>query len=99
MSTLRVKPKARIAMKPATIEIGSVTPVITVERQELRNRKTIRTVSMPPISIVVFTSSIDSRMKVESSLMIERLTPAGCPTLASRRRAPSATATVFAPVV
>ena len=36
--TFRVKPKARIAMKPATIEIGRVTPVMTVERQELRKR-------------------------------------------------------------
>ena len=35
---LRVKPKARMAMKPATTEIGRVTPVMTVERQELRKR-------------------------------------------------------------
>ena len=38
VSTLRVKPKARMAMKPATTEIGRVMPVITVERHELRNR-------------------------------------------------------------
>ena len=38
VSTLRVKPKARIAMNPATTEIGRVMPVMTVERQEFRNR-------------------------------------------------------------
>ena len=72
VSTLSVKPKARMTMKPATTETGSVRPVITVERQEFRNRNTIRTVSRPPISIVTFTSSTDSRMKSESSLTIDR---------------------------
>ena len=30
------------------IEIGSVSPVITVDRQEFRNRKTIRVASTAP---------------------------------------------------
>ena len=38
VSTLRVKPKTRMAMKPATTEMGRVMPVMTVERHELRNR-------------------------------------------------------------
>jgi hypothetical protein len=36
--TLRVKPKARMAMKPASTEMGRVRPVMTVDRQELRKR-------------------------------------------------------------
>ena len=59
----------------------------------------MKTVSRPPISIVVFTSSIDSRMNVESSLMIERVTPGGRSffSFSTASRTPSATATVFAP--
>ena len=42
VSTFRVKPKTRIAMKAAITEMGRVRPVITVERQEFRNRKTMK---------------------------------------------------------
>ena len=99
VSTFSVKPKTRMAMKPAMTEMGSVSPVMTVERHEFRNRKTMKTVSRPPISIVTFTSSIDSRMKVESSLMIERVTPGGSSffSFSTASRTPSATATVLAP--
>ena len=65
--TLSVKPKSFIALKAAITEIGSVSPVITVERQEFRNTNTMSTVSTPPMSIVRFTSWIESRMKCESS--------------------------------
>jgi hypothetical protein len=47
----RVKPNAQMAMKLASAETGSARPVITVERQELRKRKTTSTVrSAPSIS-------------------------------------------------
>src|SRR4051812_20136107 len=45
---LRVKPKAQTAMKEESTETGRARPVITVERQELRNRKTTKTVSRAP---------------------------------------------------
>ena len=45
---LSVKPKAQTAMKEASTETGSARPVITVERQELRKRKTTSTVSSAP---------------------------------------------------
>jgi hypothetical protein len=59
----------------------------------------MKTVRRPPMSMVLVTSSIDSRMKLESSLMIERVTPGGISFFRARTasRTPSATATVFAP--
>ena len=45
---LSVKPKACTAMKLAITAIGSVSPVITVLRQECRNRNTMATVSSAP---------------------------------------------------
>ena len=51
------------------------------------------------MSIVVVTSSIDSRMKFESSLMIESVTPGGISLFSASTASstPSATVTVFAP--
>ena len=77
VSTFSVKPKNRIAMNAATTEIGSVSPVITVDRQEFRKRKTMKTVRRPPRTSVTWTSSIDSRMKVESSRTTCSATPGG----------------------
>ncbi len=59
----------------------------------------MKTVRIPPMIIVTLTSSIDSRMKRESSLMMDRETPGGIsPFIFSiASRTPSATATVFAP--
>ena len=99
VSTFSVKPNIRIAMNAATTEIGSVRPVMTVERHELRNRNTMNTVSSPPSTSVTCTSSIDSRMNVESSRTICSDTPggsSGC-IFATASRTPSATPTVFAP--
>ena len=48
VSTFSVKPKNRIAMNAATTEMGSVSPVMTVDRQEFRKRKTMKTVRRPP---------------------------------------------------
>ncbi len=41
--TLSVMPRKYMAMNEEITEIGSVSPVITVERQELRKQKTMRT--------------------------------------------------------
>ena len=43
-----VKPKAHTAMKLASTDTGKARPVMTVERQELRNRNTTSTVSSAP---------------------------------------------------
>ena len=45
---LIVKPNRFMKKKVPMIAIGNVSPVITVERQELRNRNTISTVRIPP---------------------------------------------------
>ena len=99
VSTFSVKPNACIAMNAATTEIGSVRPVMTVERHEFRNRNTMNTVSRPPRIIVTCTSSIDSRMNVESSRTTCSVTPCGISacSFATAARMPSATDTVFAP--
>ena len=97
--TLSVKPNSFIAVKAAITEIGSVRPVITVERQEFRNTNTISTVRMPPISIVRFTSWIESRMNCESSRTTRSATPGGSSraSLSTAAFTPSATDTVLAP--
>ena len=99
VSTFRVKPNAFMAMNAATTEMGRVSPVMTVERHEFRNRNTMRTVRMPPMIIVVFTSWMESRMNAESSRTIWRDTPGGrsLPIFSTATRTPSATATVLAP--
>ena len=43
-----VKPNASTATNDAMTDTGSARPVMTVERQELRNRKTVSTVSTAP---------------------------------------------------
>ena len=55
----RLKPSAQTAMKLANTEIGSATPVITVERHEFRNRNTTSTVRTAPrnsASMTLFTA-------------------------------------------
>ena len=49
-----------MTMKVAITEIGRVRPVMIVERQECRNRKTISTVSRPPSTMVRLTLSSES---------------------------------------
>ncbi len=46
----KVKPKAQTAMNEESTETGRARPVITVERQELRKRKTTNTVRRAPSS-------------------------------------------------
>ena len=56
-----------MTMNEEMTEIGSVRPVMTVERQELRKQKTIRTVRTPPRISVFVTSWTDSRIMTEPS--------------------------------
>ena len=58
-------------------EIGSVSPVITVERQLWRNRNTIATVKIAPSSRSSSTCSTDARMKIELSITTSSNTSCG----------------------
>jgi hypothetical protein len=64
---LRVMPRKFMAMKDEITDMGRVSPVMTVERQEFRKQKTMSTVRRPPRTRVCWTSAIDSRMKREAS--------------------------------
>ena len=76
-----------------------MSPVITVERHELRNRKTIITVSMAPRTSVIRTSDRDSRIHTELSRIVSSRTPCGSVAFSSFTacRTPSATATMLEP--
>ena len=58
-------------------EIGRVSPVITVLRQELRNRNTMRMVSPAPSSRVCLTLLTELRMPREVSRTTSSVTSAG----------------------
>ena len=64
---LMVKPKTYMKRKVPISAIGSVRPVMTVERQEFRNRKTISTVSAAPSISVRCTLATETRMARELS--------------------------------
>jgi hypothetical protein len=53
---LSVKPRKYSTIIVPMIEMGSVRPVMTVERQELRNRNTMKTASAAP-SISMFCTA------------------------------------------
>ncbi|MCC2635968.1 MAG: hypothetical protein K0S48_3854, partial [Ramlibacter sp.] len=94
---LIVKPKAYMNRKVPISAMGSVRPVMTVERQELRNRKTMSTVSAAPSMRVRRTFSTDTRIGREASLTCSSFSPAGsraCISPSASRR-PSMTAMVF----
>ena len=97
---LSVKPNAYIARKVPISAIGSVSPVITVLRQDFRNRKTMAIVSAAPSSSVrldVVDRGADADRAVAHDAAASR--PAGSCGLSSRTASltPSATAMVFAP--
>ena len=97
--TLSVIPMKFMTMKEEMTEIGRVSPVITVERHELRKQKTMKIVRIPPRIKVVWTSSTESRIMIEASRTISILVPGGS---SGCRRAisfftSSTTETVFAP--
>ena len=64
---LIVKPNRYMNRKVPISAIGSVRPVMTVERQEFRNRKTISTVSAAPSISVRCTLATDTRIERELS--------------------------------
>jgi hypothetical protein len=96
---LIVKPNRYMNRNVPISAIGSVSPVMTVERQELRNRKTISTVSAAPSISVRCTLATDTRMARELSRLISVRTPGGSSACASSSalRSPSTTAMVFSP--
>ena len=72
-----VKPNTHTAMKDASTLTGSASPVITVERQELRNMKTTSTVSSAPSMSAssTFITACDTRSP--ASCTTSSFTPAG----------------------
>ena len=77
VSMFSVMLRKYMTMNAEMTEMGSVRPVMTVDRQELRNRKTMNTVSRAPSTSVIWTSATASRMKFEVSRTIWISTPAG----------------------
>ena len=73
------KPNAFSAMNVAITEIGSVRPVMMVERHECRNRKTMRIVSRAPSTIVSLTRSSEPSMNFASDHMVRILMSDGEP--------------------
>ena len=99
VTRLIVKPIAYIARKVPISEIGSVSPVMTVERHEERNRNTISTVSAAPSKMLRSTLLTELRIAVDASRTTTSSTPGGssaCSTpTASLTR--STTSIVFSP--
>ena len=77
VTMLIVKPNRFMNRKVPISAIGSVRPVMTVERQELRNRNTISTVSSAPSISVRRTFSTDTRIGREPSMIGSSRTPGG----------------------
>ncbi len=96
---LIVKPNMYMKRKVPMSAIGSVSPVMTVERHELRNRNTISTVSAAPSNSVVCRFATETRIERELSRLTSVWMPAGvrAAASASARRRPSTTAIVFSP--
>jgi hypothetical protein len=93
LMVLRVKPKAHTAMKLASTEMGSATPVMTVERQELRKRKTTRTVRAAPSRSASRTLSTEVSTRSPASRTTRRVAPAGMVSWMSRTRSSTASLT------
>ena len=74
---LMVKPNRFMNKNVPMIDIGSVSPVITVERQELRNKNTIRIVSSAPSISVRRTFSTATRIERELSVTSSSFRPGG----------------------
>src|SRR3954471_7680073 len=74
---LRVNPQAQTAMKEESAETGRARPVITVERQELRKRKTTKTVSNAPSISASSTFLTDWRTRSPASRTVSIRTPCG----------------------
>jgi len=93
------KPNIFMNRKVPISEIGNVRPVMMVERQLLRNRKTMPMVSSAPSNSVRLTLATETRMERELSRTTSRAMPLGScgrnwPTTFIR---PSTTSMVFSP--
>ena len=96
---LIVKPSAYMNRKVPISAIGSVRPVMIVERHEFKNRNTISTVSAAPSNSVRLTFATETRIERELSRLTSTLTPGGVSDAASASAfcRPSTTAIVFSP--
>ena len=74
---LMVKPNRFMNKNVPMMEIGSVSPVITVERHELRNKNTISTVSSAPSIKVRRTLSTATRIGRAPSVISSSRAPGG----------------------
>ena len=74
---LMVKPKAQIKVSVPNSAIGKVIPVITVERNEPKNSKTMKIAKTAPSIMVRVTSLILPRIPLEESTTISAVVPSG----------------------
>ncbi len=82
----RLNPSAQTAMKLASTEMGSATPVMTVERHEFRKRNTTSTVSRAPSSRASSTVDTEFFTRVPASFTMSIVVPAGSVGRISSRR-------------
>ena len=80
---LMVKPNRFMNKNVPMIEIGKVSPVMTVERQEFKNKNTISTVNNAPSIRVRRTLSTATRIGRELSAISSRRTPGGSSAVSS----------------
>ena len=94
---LMVNPNRFMKKKVPMSAMGNVSPVMTVERHEFRNRNTISTVSSAPSMSVRRTLSTDTRMGRDPSVICSSRMPGGTSALSASTAAfsPSVTAMVF----
>ena len=90
---LRVKPNTSTAMNDARTETGSARPVITVERHELRKRKTTSTVSSAPRNSASSTFATEASTRSPEFFTTSIRTPVGSVRDSSSRRATTRSAT------
>jgi len=99
---LSVKPKAHTATKLASTDTGRASPVMTVERHELRNRNTTSTVSTAPSMRALCTLFTELVTRCPLFLITASVAPC-CAMTFSRvptfARIASATAVVLYPLV
>src|ERR671922_123564 len=93
------KPHAQTAMNEVSTDTGSARPVMTVERQELRNTNTTSTVRTAPSTSASSTFLTELATRTPASRTIRSVTPGGrrCWILATAFRMSYATAVVLNP--
>ena len=72
-----LNPKTQMAMNAAIAETGSARPVMTVERQLLRKRKTTRTVRNAPSTSDHLTFETAASTRLPLFFTISTVTPSG----------------------